>query len=119
MNRYEATNWKAKLAIAAATTAVAVAILESVVSGMLYPNPDTLAARKQTIAAQAEQVEKTRVLQESQVKAAEVRYGQAHLNDCIGRAEGHGLRAATSAAARISLLRPRRHGVFFIGSDAR
>jgi hypothetical protein len=76
MNRYETTNWKAKLAIAAATIAVAVAVLESVVSGMLYPNPDTLAARKQTIAAQAEQVEKARALQDGQVKAAEVRHGK-------------------------------------------
>ncbi len=76
MNRYETTNWKAKLAITAATIAVAVAVLESVASGMRYPDPDTLAARRQTIAAQAEQVEKARALQDGQVKAAEVRYGK-------------------------------------------
>lgn len=76
MNRYETKNLKAKLAIGAATIAVAVAVLESVVSGMLYPDPDRLAARKQTIAAQAEEVEKARALQDGQVKAAEMRYGK-------------------------------------------
>jgi len=53
-----------------------VAVLESVVRGMLYPNPDTLAARRQTISAQAEQVERARALQDGQVKSAEMGHGR-------------------------------------------
>jgi len=76
MKRYATTNWKARIVFGAATIAVAVAVLESVAGGMRYPDQDMLAARRQMIAAQAEQVERLRALQDGQVKAADLRHGR-------------------------------------------
>jgi hypothetical protein len=70
MSPYTTMTWTAKLVIAAMTIALAAGLLEWVVGGMLSADPDSVAARKQTIEAQAERVHQTRALQSGHVYTA-------------------------------------------------
>ena len=62
MNTYQATSRKARIAAAALSLTVVAALLEVVASGFLHPNQESVAARQQVIAAQAEQVARSRAL---------------------------------------------------------
>lgn len=71
MNTFEATTRKTRIAAAALSLSVVAALLEVVASGFLHPNPESVAARQQVIAAQAEQVARSRALSNGEVKSAE------------------------------------------------
>ena len=71
MNTYQATSRKARIAAAALSLTVVAALLEVVASGFLHPNQESVAARQQVIAAQAEQVARSRALSSGEVKSAE------------------------------------------------
>jgi len=70
MNRYPGMTIKSRLAAAAIALTVVAGLLETVAGGFLYPDADAQMARRQTIAAQADQVARARALAEGQVKSA-------------------------------------------------
>ena len=71
MNRYQATSRKTRIAAAVLSIAIVAALLEVVTSGFVHPDPDTVMARQQVIATQAEQVARARALSNGEVKSAE------------------------------------------------
>ena len=72
MKTYDAIGWKQKVVFTAATIALAVGGLELVVGGMINPDPDTLAARAQFIAAEAQRAGQIRALEKGEIRYATV-----------------------------------------------
>jgi hypothetical protein len=70
MNTYQATNRKTRITAAALSIAIVAALLEVVSSGFVNPDPDSVSARQQVIAAQAEQVARARSFANGEVKSA-------------------------------------------------
>lgn len=72
MKTYDAIGWKRKVVFLAATIAIAVGGLEMVTRGMTHPDPDTLAARQQFIAAEAERAGQIRALEKGEIRYATI-----------------------------------------------
>jgi hypothetical protein len=70
VNVSDPTSWKRKLAFATVTLAVAGGVLELVAGAMKFPDPGTVAAREQVIAAQSERAAQIRALQNGEVQFA-------------------------------------------------
>ncbi len=66
------TSWTEKLVLVALTLALGVGSLELVTSGMSSPSPETLAAKQQFIAAEADRANAIRELQAGEVQFAAV-----------------------------------------------
>ena len=72
MKTYHTIGWKQKVVFLAATIVVAVGGLELVTHGMMHPDPDTLAARTQFIAAEAERAGQIRDLERGEIRYATI-----------------------------------------------
>lgn len=70
MKTYRGTSITFRIATAVLSVALMAALLETVTDGFLYPDPQTVAARRDAIAVQADQVARARALGEGQVKSA-------------------------------------------------
>lgn len=64
------TTWTLKLVFAAATFAIGVGALQVVAGAMTHPDPETMAMRRQVIAAEAERAQEIRELQQGEVRMA-------------------------------------------------
>jgi|KBSSwiStaDraftv2_1062776.scaffolds.fasta_scaffold5390105_1 hypothetical protein len=60
MNGYRPSSIKARLAMAALTIAVSAGLLETVAGSMLFPDASAVAAREETLNAQAAQAQQLR-----------------------------------------------------------
>ena len=72
MKTYGATGWKHKVVFLAATLALAVGGLELLTRGMMHPDPETLAARQQFIAAEADRAAQIRDLEKGEIRYATI-----------------------------------------------
>ncbi|MFO1315271.1 MAG: hypothetical protein U1F58_06665 [Burkholderiales bacterium] len=72
MKTYGAAGWKHRVVFLAATIALAVGGLEMVARGMMHPDPETVAARRQFIAAEAERAGQIRDLEKGEIRFATV-----------------------------------------------
>ena len=70
VNTYNTISWKQKLMFVAATIAISVGGLHLLAGGMTHPNPDTMAARQQFIAAEYDRAGEIRDLQRGEVRVA-------------------------------------------------
>jgi hypothetical protein len=70
MNTYNAIGWKQKLMFVAATIAISVGGLQLLAGAMTHPDPNTLAARAQFIAAEYERAGQIRALEQGEVRFA-------------------------------------------------
>ena len=72
MNSYNSISWKQKVVFVAATIAVSVGGLHLLAGAMTHPNPDTMAARQQFIAAEYDRAGQIRDLERGEVRVAAV-----------------------------------------------
>ncbi len=72
MNTYNTISWKQKVVFVAATIAVSVGGLQLLAGAMTHPNPDTMAARQQFIAAEYDRAGQIRDLERGEVRVAAV-----------------------------------------------
>ena len=72
MKTYGAAGWKRRVVFLAATIALAVGGLEMVARGMMHPDSETVAARRQFIAAEAERAGQIRDLEKGEIRFATV-----------------------------------------------
>ena len=70
MNTYNIISWKQKLMFVAATIAISVGGLQLLAGSMTHPDPDTVAARQQFIAAEYDRADEIRDLQRGEVRVA-------------------------------------------------
>lgn len=70
MKSYPSTTIRFRIAVAVVSLAIAAGLLEVVAGGLLYPDAQTVAARRDSITAQADQAARARALAEGQVKSA-------------------------------------------------
>ena len=71
MNTYNTISWKQKVVFVAATIAISVGGLQLLAGAMTHPDPDTLAARAEFIAAESVRADHIRALQQGEVQFAE------------------------------------------------
>ncbi|HEY1325353.1 MAG TPA: hypothetical protein VGI14_00340 [Casimicrobiaceae bacterium] len=69
MKSYQATYTKFRIAAAVVALAIAAGLLEAMTSGFLHPDPQTVAARRDWIAAEADQAARARALADGEVKS--------------------------------------------------
>ena len=72
MNTYNTISWKQKVVFVAATIAISIGGLQLLAGSMTHPNPDTLAARQQFIAAEYDRAGEIRDLERGEVRVAVV-----------------------------------------------
>ncbi len=72
MNTYNTISWKQKVVFVAATIAISIGGLQLLAGSMTHPNPDTLAARQQFIAAEYNRAGEIRDLERGEVRVAVV-----------------------------------------------
>ena len=72
MNTYNTISWKQKVVFVAATIAISVGGLQLLAGAMTHPNPDTVAARQQFIAAEYDRAGQIRDLERGEVRMAVV-----------------------------------------------
>ncbi len=70
MKTYNTISWKQRLMFVAATIAISVGGLQLLAGAMTHPNPDTVAARQQFIAAESERAGQIRDLERGEVRMA-------------------------------------------------
>ena len=70
MNTYNTISWKQKIVFVAATIAISIGGLQLLAGGMTHPNPDTVAARAQFIAAEYHRAGQIRDLERGEVRVA-------------------------------------------------
>lgn len=70
--RMTSTSWTEKLVLIALTLALGVGSLELVSGGMSSPAPETIAAKQQFIAAEADRADAIRTLQAGEVRFASI-----------------------------------------------
>ena len=70
MNTYNTISWKQRLMFVAATIAVSVGGLQLLAGAMTHPNPDTMAARQQFIAAESDRAARIRDLERGEIRMA-------------------------------------------------
>jgi hypothetical protein len=69
---YNTIGWKKKLVFVAATIAISVGGLHLLAGAMTHPDPDTLAARQEFIAAESERAGAMRALENGEIRMAVV-----------------------------------------------
>jgi len=72
VNTYNTISWKQKVVFVAATIAISIGGLQLLAGSMTHPNPDTLAARQQFIAAEYDRAGEIRDLERGEVRVAVV-----------------------------------------------
>jgi len=70
MKAFQGTTRKPRIAAAALSLAIVAGLLEAVIGGFLYPDPEAMSVRRGVIAAQADQVARARALANGEIKAA-------------------------------------------------
>lgn len=70
MKTYNTISWKQRLMFVAATIAVSVGGLQLLAGAMTHPNPDTMAARQQFIAAESDRAARIRDLERGELRMA-------------------------------------------------
>ena len=70
MKTYNTISWKQKLMFVAATIAISVGGLQLLAGSMTHPDPDTVAARQQFIAAEYDRAGQIRDLERGEVRVA-------------------------------------------------
>ena len=70
MKTYQSTSIRFRIAAAVLSLAIVAGLLEVVAGGFLHPDAQTVAARRQFIAAQADEAARARALAEGEVKSA-------------------------------------------------
>jgi hypothetical protein len=70
VNTYNTISWKQRVVFVAATIAISVGGLQLLAGGMTHPNPDTVAARQQFIAAEYDRAGQIRDLERGEVRVA-------------------------------------------------
>ena len=70
MKSYQGTTTRFRIAAAVLALAIVAVMLETVTGGFLYPDPQTVVARRAALAAQAEVVARGRALADGEVKSA-------------------------------------------------
>ena len=78
MNTYNSSSRASKVAIALLTLILGVGALELVAGSMKNFDPETMAVRQQVLAAQSERAYRIRMLEQGQVRLAEVAPDRMH-----------------------------------------